>query len=96
MTTTRIPVWTLGERLAKARREAGLEQADMAKEIGLSRVTIGNYETGTTNPQKPTVLLWAAITGVDAGWLLTGSDHGDRRSACTSDAPAQPLMLAAA
>lgn len=50
MAKTLIPQWTLGERLAKARHHAELEQAEMAAELGVSRVTVSNYEVGKTKP----------------------------------------------
>lgn len=71
-TTTHIPVWTMGDRLRKAREDAGLSQAELALEVGVSRATVSNAEVGATTPLPITVNAWARITGVPAEWLRTG------------------------
>jgi len=65
----KIPVWTLSDKLRKARLEAGLEQAELASEIGISRNTVTNYEAGRTEPRRPVLLAWAMRTGVALDWL---------------------------
>src|SRR5690606_27177162 len=68
-----IPVFTLGDRLRKARQVTGLEQEDFAAEIGVSRGTVRNYETGATTRVKPIVLkAWALRSGVPLHWIQTG------------------------
>lgn len=73
------PVWTLGDRLAKARRHAGIrQQADMAErlttEIGehVSKATVSAWERDVNEPTKflATINAWSSITGVDAEWIL--------------------------
>ncbi len=75
MTTTHIPVWTLGDRLRKAREDAGFSQVELAEVIGVSRNTISNHELGE-GKRPPTPLLmraWAAATAVPEEWLRTGT-----------------------
>jgi transcriptional regulator with XRE-family HTH domain len=72
MTTTTplppLPVWTIGERMSKARDFAGLDQTDMARTLGISRRSITRYETADTPP--PAILLaYAQVTGVPLWWL---------------------------
>ena len=67
-----IPEWTLGDRLRKAREETGLDQGQFADEIGISRNSVSNAETGATRPIKVTLKAWALRTGVPVEWLLTG------------------------
>ena len=50
METNRIPTWTLGDCLRKARTEAHVSTEGLAAELGVSRNTITNYETGKTIP----------------------------------------------
>jgi len=45
---TTVPVWTLGERLHKARTMAGVSVEDMAADIGRTDRTIRNYENDST------------------------------------------------
>jgi len=42
----------LGERIRKWRLEHGLFQVDLAKMIGVSEMTIVNWEKGRTKPAK--------------------------------------------
>jgi DNA-binding XRE family transcriptional regulator len=46
------PDQTLGERIKKWRFERGLFQVDLAKRIGVSEMTIVNWEKGRTKPIK--------------------------------------------
>jgi DNA-binding XRE family transcriptional regulator len=46
------PDQTLGERIKKWRLERGLFQVDLAKRIGVSEMTIVNWEKGRTKPIK--------------------------------------------
>lgn len=69
MATTTLS-WTLGDRLAKARRHARLTTTEMADELGLGRYTIHNYESDRTRPNKGTLMLWATRCGVDYEWLI--------------------------
>lgn len=68
----RVPEWTLGDRLRKARQSAGFEQADFAEATGIARGTIHNYEQDKTRPKRPYLLTWAMATGVPVEWLESG------------------------
>jgi transcriptional regulator with XRE-family HTH domain len=75
--TTRVPQWTFGDRLKKAREHAGLTQAELAEMTGISRATISNYEVDKFTPTKPNLNAWSLATGVPAEWLRDGTDsHG--------------------
>ncbi len=47
-----VPAWTVADRLRKAREHAGLEQAQLATDLGVSRNTVGNYEGGKVTPAE--------------------------------------------
>ena len=69
-----VPEWTLGERLAKARRSAGLSTTVMAQRLGFkSKRTVERYEADQQAPMDAVVLAWASHTGVPIGWLRYGS-----------------------
>ena len=69
-----IPPWTRADRLAKALDYSGVTKADMAAALGVETRTVNNYLNGTTKRvPKPTILVWAELTGVDAEWLENGT-----------------------
>ncbi|WP_407922324.1 helix-turn-helix domain-containing protein [Agromyces humi] len=71
-TELKIPVWTLADRLRRAREHAGLEQRELAAKAGISRATISNAERGANTPQTATIQRWAKACEVDLAWVLTG------------------------
>lgn len=71
----RYPVFTIGDRLRKARIQAGLSVPELAHRIGTNRNTVTRYELEKTEPKNmKNVYLkeWALATGVDKDWLLSG------------------------
>lgn len=46
-----VPEWTTGDRLRKARELTGLERSEFARELGISRNTVTNYEHGKVEPR---------------------------------------------
>jgi DNA-binding XRE family transcriptional regulator len=71
-----IPAWTLGDRLRKARETAGLSQAELAADIGISRASVVNYEVDRYTPSRPVLLSWALRTGVPLTWLAGAAAPG--------------------
>lgn len=68
-----VPTWTVGDRLRKARELTGLDAVEFADAIGVHRDTVANYEKGNTSrPRRVVLNAWAARTGVDYEWLMTG------------------------
>ena len=67
-----IPQWTLGDRLRKAREDAGLSQAELADLVNVSRATVSNAEVGARRPLPITIESWARVTSVPEEWLKTG------------------------
>ncbi|OZD75191.1 XRE family transcriptional regulator [Rhodococcus sp. 05-339-2] len=65
-------------RLRIAREEAGLEQAELAERIGISRQSVSNAESGKTSPRKLIFNAWALATGVPVSWLQTGTVESPR------------------
>lgn len=69
METITTPVWTLGDRLRKARLDADVTSKEMASVNGVSPNTVTNWENGHTKPARSVVLAYALRTGVPVWWL---------------------------
>lgn len=74
MSDTIIPTWTLGDRLSKARIQAGIGVQQMADLLACSRTTVANYEHDRTPVPLDTVKAYARHTRVAILWLIQGSD----------------------
>jgi transcriptional regulator with XRE-family HTH domain len=68
--TAPAPKWDLADRLAKARRWAGLEQEDLAEDFGMTHQAISKYERGLSIPKLVVIKQWALRTKVPVEWLL--------------------------
>jgi transcriptional regulator with XRE-family HTH domain len=62
----------MGDRLRKARETAGLDQAELAELMGISRASVTNAEKGHHGVRKIVLNAWALATGVPVSWLETG------------------------
>lgn len=85
----RVPQWTTGDRLRKAREEAGLDQATLAEVLGISRTTVSNHEVGIgkRGTNRMMIRAWAAATGVDPDWIETGRPPGQEPPGLRYGAP---------
>lgn len=72
-----IPAWSMQDRLRKALNAAGVGVQEMADHLEVSRVTVGNYLAGRTNPTTSTLRVWAMRCGVPYLWLTTGEEPKD-------------------
>jgi len=70
----RVPTFSTGDRLKKARELAGYEQGAFADLIGVSKRTVSNYECDNTRPRLIVLRAWAMATGVPVEWLQTGKE----------------------
>lgn len=71
--TGRVPHWTLGDRLMKARRDAGMSQEQMAETLLVSRNTVVSWERDQHRPPRRKLAAWALRTGVDLVWITSDS-----------------------
>lgn len=67
-----VPAWDIHDRIAKARRSAGLEQGELAELAGVSRKSVSNWEIGKSTPRRAAVIAIAFATGVSLEWLEKG------------------------
>ena len=68
----RIPAWTLGDRMEKSMRLAGMSVAGMAEIFDVDRNTISRWINSKIVPKSMILMLWADGCGVDLQWLETG------------------------
>lgn len=70
-TTSKLepPTWTLGDRMAKARKTAGIGSTEMGERLGVTRTSVGNWESGRHVPSPIVLRVWAEETGVPLWWL---------------------------
>ena len=62
------------EQIKIKRKEKGLSQADLAKQVGVPQSTIGRFESGRTMPNLKTLQKIADCLNVEI--MLTGKDTG--------------------
>ena len=63
------------DRLKELRKAKGLSQVTLAKRLGLSKSTIGAYETGDITPSVDALNLIADFFNVDMNFLLGKEDQ---------------------
>ncbi len=62
----------LGPRIAAARKQAGLSQAELAERLKISPSAMGMYEQGRREPSVQTLVALATELGVSTDYLLMG------------------------
>lgn len=63
------PIWTLQDRLRKAREHAGATQSELAERIGVSTNSLNRYEKGQRQPTDEFIQALAEATGVPVDWF---------------------------
>ena len=59
-----------GERIRGLRKQAGLEQSELAAQLGVSTSAVGMYENNRRVPPRPVLLRLCSIFHVTADYLL--------------------------
>jgi transcriptional regulator with XRE-family HTH domain len=85
--TRRVPPWTVGDRMRKARIYAGMTTDEMAADIGRTRHTISNYERDVTKAPLLVLRLYALRTQVPLDWLQNGTEDGPMPPSTSGEAP---------
>ena len=65
---------TLGERIALARKKAGLSQEQLGEMLGVSRQAVSKWESSQTNPDVAYVAQMCRLLEVSSDWLLLGEE----------------------
>ena len=66
----------LKDRIALARKQAGLSQEQLGEQLGVSRQAVSKWESGQANPDVDYLTRMCALLGVSADWLLLGKETG--------------------
>jgi len=78
----RIPEFTQGDRLRKARLIAGLTTRDFAEKIGVSQKSVNNAENDTHEVRRIVLNAWSLATGVPVEWLASGKSGEGSMHTC--------------
>ncbi len=62
-------MFSLGERIRKAREDLGVSQQQMADALGVDRKTIGTWEKGQHTPRYRDLMLISSVSDVSLEWL---------------------------
>ena len=60
----------IANRLKQARLMKNLTQEELAKQVGVTKGAIGNYETGVSFPKLPIFLKLLSVLQVDANFIF--------------------------
>lgn len=71
---------TMGKRLRWARERLGMSQIDAAAKLGITNMSVSNYERGHREPDIATLIRFAELYNVSVQWLATGSDVSGKRA----------------
>lgn len=75
---------TINDRISARRRAQKMSQDELAKRIGITRVSISKWESGLNQPKGRYLNDLATALGVTVDWLLTGD--GEARGQPTPEA----------
>ena len=67
---------TFGDRIAGAREQAGMSQADLAERLGVRLHKLIEWEDDFSEPRANRLSTMAGLLNVSLPWLLTGEGDG--------------------
>lgn len=67
---------TFGDRLAGAREAAGMDQATLARRLGVRIKTLQTWEEDGAEPRANRLQMMSGMLNVTLRWLLTGEGEG--------------------
>lgn len=86
---------TFGDRLAAARENVGLSQADLARKLGVKLKSIQVWENDVSEPRANKLQLLSGILNVSLVWLLNGEGEGVAAPGESAEIPAEVGKLLA-
>lgn len=67
---------TFGDRVAGAREQSGMTQAQLARRLGVKKATLTAWEDDLSEPRANRLSMMAGLLNVSIMWLLTGEGDG--------------------
>lgn len=67
---------TFGDRLAGAREHLGMDQAELARRLGVKLATLRAWEQDISEPRANKLQMAAGLLNVSLSWLLSGEGDG--------------------
>lgn len=94
MTFLSAPTAGFAGRVSVARRNKGLSQADVARELAVSATTVNDWEHGKSRRIDGVNLLnLSQLLGVSPWWILFGFSEAQRPADADLASPVQPSDL---
>ena len=72
---------TIGEKIAKARREKRLTQEELADRLGVSRQAVSKWESGAALPETDKLARLSGLLGVSCDYLLCDDAAEEQKNA---------------
>ena len=69
-------VSTFGDRLARAREYGRMDQAQLARRLGVKLSTVRNWEADRSEPRANKLQMMSGLLNVTIVWLMTGQGEG--------------------
>lgn len=69
---------SLGDQIKRARAELGISQTAIAKQFGISRAAVAQWENGTTRPDHDKLVELAAMLKLSLSAMLEGGEEQPR------------------
>jgi transcriptional regulator with XRE-family HTH domain len=85
----------LGTRIRKAREQARISQAELARRIGISKQAMNAIEGGATDPRASRIVAIAQVLGVSTDALLLGTPATGKRAPTPPALRTRPRTAAA-
>lgn len=72
---------TLGSRIREKRKELAITQLQLSKLVGVSHVTVSQWESDTTSPKGQNLYKLTQILKTQANWLISGANSSAEETA---------------
>ena len=86
---------TMGARIRELRTARRWSQSDLARQIGVQKATVGQYESGDRSPSYEVLIRIADVFAVSTDYLIRGNGGNDLDALPPSESDAIRTIIAA-